>query len=1183
MLICSNCATENDAARKFCIECGTPLASGCPTCGAQNPDEAKFCGTCGTALVALGAGSAAPRSAPSGAAPAPATAERRLVSVLFADLVGFTGQQQDRDPEDTREFLTRYFELTRTIVERYGGTVEKFIGDAVMAVWGAPTAHEDDAERAVRAALEIVDAVPSLADQLDVQVRAGVLTGEAAVTIGASGQGMVAGDLVNTASRLQSVAASGTVLVGEATYRAASGAILFEEAGEHALKGKEAPVPAWRATTVVAMRRGSGRSEALEPPFTGREEELRLVKDLFHIIERDRKARLVSIVGQAGIGKSRLAWEFEKYIDGLVDQVWWHAGRSPAYGEGISYWALAEMVRGRAGIAETDETSVARARLGEALSDLLPDDTERRWVEPRLAALLALEPMPPGTRDELFAAWRMFFERIAQRGPAVMVFEDIQWADDGMLDFIEELLDRSRNHPLFVVTLARPELQDRRPGWGASLRSVTAMSLDPLEPEQMAEMVRGTVPGIAQEAVAAIVERAEGIPLYAVETIRMLIDRGALRALGDGRYEMASRLEGLDVPETLHALIAARLDALDERDRRLLQTAAVVGQSFTADAIAAVAGEPADDLRDRLGGLVRRQLLRLEADPRSPERGQYKFVQAVVREVAERSLARADRRALHLAAARHYESLGDEELAGVLASHYVEAYRATPAGAEAEALAAQARVSLRGAAERATALHSHAQALAYLEQALAVTVDPAEQAALHERAASAAQRVGRPEVAMSHAQEVERLYGMLGDRLGVLRGISLQASTHLGEHGERPAIALLRPALQAIEDLGPSADVAYAQAELARALMLQSVPDSLAESVAWCDRVLGAPQAAGDEKLIEVLVTKGTAMIPLTRLREAEVLLRGAIEVADRNGLVGTGVRARNNLLSLLELDDLESALKMLQEGYAISVRYGLTTWALQFSHVALKDAFFYGDWDSWVRETAELDASRFYRGWRTDALGHRAAFRGDLDTARQLGAEAAELVGTASSQAAAGIGLSTALRSVAACDWPAVLPAARIGWSHYDSTIPSVIWALTAGMALADRPTIDEARAQLDADKWPGRVPDALRGYADAGLMLIEARWSEAKTQYLVAARAFADGGEWLCRALLDLGVGTFAAGRFAEADEAAVAAETFFAQRGAQTFVDRYRASVGGPRPTKPLSNQRGAAASSAARSRD
>jgi len=313
-VICSNCGTQNEAGRKFCSECAARLAIACPSCNAPNSPTAKYCGECATPLIA-GATPASAVARP-GVAPTVPVAERRLVSVLFADLVGFTTLAEGRDAEETRELLSRYFALAREVIARYGGTVEKFIGDAVMAVWGAPTAHEDDAERAVRAGLDLVESVRTLGPT--VQARAGVLTGEAAVTLGATNQGMVAGDLVNTAARLQSVAPAGAVLVGEATQRAASAAIAFEEAGQQVLKGKTAPVPAWRALRVVAQRGGQGRSDLPEPPFVGRGEELRLLKDLIATTGRDRRTRLVSITGPGGIGKSRLAWELEKYIDGTA-------------------------------------------------------------------------------------------------------------------------------------------------------------------------------------------------------------------------------------------------------------------------------------------------------------------------------------------------------------------------------------------------------------------------------------------------------------------------------------------------------------------------------------------------------------------------------------------------------------------------------------------------------------------------------------------------------------------------------------------------------------------------------------------------------------------------------------------------------------------------------------------------
>jgi len=341
-------------------------------------------------------------------------AERRLVSVLFADLVGFTTLSESRDAEEVRELLSRYFDSCKRLILLYGGTVEKFIGDAVMAVWGTPTAQEDDAERAVRAALDLVAMVSTLGREVgapELRARAGVLTGEAAVTLGAEGEGMVAGDLVNSASRIQSVAEPGKVLVGERTRRASEAAIAYEDAGSHELKGKAEPVLLFRALRVTGARGGALKSEGLEPPFVGRERELRLVKELFHASAEEKKAHLVSVVGIAGIGKSRLSWEFEKYVDGLIEDVWWHRGRCLAYGDGVAYWALAEMVRMRCGIVEEEEPSSAREKLRAALAEHIADPQERRWVEPRLAHLLALEEGAAGDQENLFSAWRIFFER----------------------------------------------------------------------------------------------------------------------------------------------------------------------------------------------------------------------------------------------------------------------------------------------------------------------------------------------------------------------------------------------------------------------------------------------------------------------------------------------------------------------------------------------------------------------------------------------------------------------------------------------------------------------------------------------------------------------------------------------------------------------------------------------------
>ena len=547
-------------------------------------------------------------------------AERRLVSVLFADLVGFTTISESRDPEEVRELLTSYFDTCRRLIARYGGTVEKFIGDAVMAVWGAPVAKEDDAERAVRAALELTAAVATLGEEAgaaDLRARAGVLTGEAAVTLGAEGQGMVAGDLVNTASRIQAAAkpgacSSATRPSGRATLRSPT-----RTPELHELKGKAEPMQLWRAVRVVGLRRGVATSSALEPPFVGRDRELRLVKEHYHATADEHRTNLVSVIGVGGIGKSRLAWEFEKYFDGLAADAWWHRGRCLAYGDGVAFWALAEMVRGRAGIVEDEDSVSASAKLRAIVDDIVPDPNERRFVEPRLAQLLGLEDRPPGDEANLFAAWRLFFERMSDADPVILIFEDIHWADSALLDFIEHLLDWSRERPIFILTLSRPELLDRRPTWGAGKRGFTSIFLEPLPPEAMETLLAGPLPGLPGDILEKILQRAEGVPFYAVETVRMLLDRGLIIREGNV-FRSTGPIETLEVPETLQALIAARLDGLATEERRLLQRASVLGKSFTLQGLAAVTGIEESQLESTLSSLVHKEVLGVTTDPMSP-------------------------------------------------------------------------------------------------------------------------------------------------------------------------------------------------------------------------------------------------------------------------------------------------------------------------------------------------------------------------------------------------------------------------------------------------------------------------------------------------------------------------------------------------------------------------------------
>jgi class 3 adenylate cyclase/tetratricopeptide (TPR) repeat protein len=986
---CGNCGNENAGPGKFCVECGSRLAVACAACGHANPPNAKFCAECGASQ-----GGALAADAAGAGRPAP-VAERRLVSVLFADLVGFTSRSEDADPEETRELLSRYFTATRETVERYGGVVEKFIGDAVMAIWGAPTAYEDDAERAVRCALELLEVVGALQESGErLQLRAGVLTGEAAVTIGASGEGMVAGDLVNTASRLEAAAVAGSVLVGEQTYHATRGAIAYEEAGEHDLKGKALPVRAWRALRVVGGRRGAGRSGEIEPPFVGRETELRQLKELLDTVSREQKAWLVSVVGQPGIGKTRLIWELEKYVDGLVQRVFWHHGRSPAYGEGLTFWALGEMVRQRARIAEGDNAATTVSRLGGMLAEFVPDEAERAWIEPRLTALLGVGEEAVGERPELFAAWRRLFERISEQDTAVLVFEDLQWADAGMVDFVEALLEWSRNRPILVVTIARPEILDRHPGWGAGSWNATSMHLEPLSREAMVQLMAGIAPGLPPQVVGRVLDRAEGIPLYAVETVRMLLDSGRLARSGE-RLEIAGEFGELEVPASLHALVAARLDGLDPTDRSLLQDASVLGQTFALPALAALSGVAQTELEERLSALVRRELLVRVTDPRSPEHGQFAFVQAIVREVAHETFARRDRRARHLAAARYYEGIGDDELAGVLASHYLEAYRASPAGEEADAVAAQARLALRGAAERASALHSHEQAVAFLDQALSISPDLRDRAELLDRAgtaAMAAARMGDGEKYLAAALEARR---ELGDAHATALATARLGSVYLMGGTPQRAVEELR---RALDEIGGSDDAAVPGllALLGRGYMLT---EEYEQSLAYVERALVAAARLDDVATVaEALTTKGPVLQALGRRQEAIAILVGAVHLAEEHGFHLTQLRATFNLAGRLSGEDPAGSFQVALEGLDLARRLGMRDWLTMMVEIASGQAFVIGQWDWALGQAAEFSDDPTAWSARS-GLAERAAvihaYRGDMAEAeRMMGIVEAQIEG---------------------------------------------------------------------------------------------------------------------------------------------------------------------------------------------
>ncbi len=907
------------------------------------------------------------------------------MSVLFADLVGFTAWSESRDAEETRDLLSRYFELARTLIGRYGGTVEKFIGDAVMAVWGTPVATESDAERAVRAALELVASVPELDPAL--AARAGVLTGEAAVTIGAEGEGMVAGDLVNTASRIQSASEPGTVLVGEVTRRASEQAIVYESAGEQELKGKAEPVALWRALRVVSGVGGQLKSTGLEAPFVGRERELKLIKELFHDYAAERKAHLVSVTGIAGIGKSRLAWEFYKYFDGIVEQVYWQRGRCLAYGEGVAYWALADMVRMRCGISEDEQPPSARPKLQATLDEHLLDPEERAFVEPRLAHLLGLDEAATGDRQDLFAAWRLFFERLAETYPTVLAFEDMQWADTSLLDFVEYLLEWSREYPLYVITMARPELQERRPGWGAGQRNFTSLFLEPLSQGSMEQLLEGLVPGLPAGLREQILARAEGVPLYAVETVRMLLDRGLL--VQDGPvYTPTGEIETLEVPETLHALIAARLDGLSKEERRLLQDGAVLGKTFTQQALAALAGAPAEKLEPLLSGLVRKEVLGVQSDPRSPERGQYGFLQDLIRHVAYETLSKRERKTRHLAAAEHLESAFSEldEVAEVLASHYLAAFEAAPEADDAQAIRAKAREMLARAGERAGSLGAPEEGRRYYHQASTLAEDSLLEAELLEQAGRLALQANELVEAREEGERALSLYTEAGDARAAARASAALADVDVGEGRLEEAAARLEQAVTQLEQGKASSELASALAQLGRVRGLAGHNEAASAPL---ERALTlAERLQLPEVFVQALTSKAVVLLNQGRLAEARILLEAAAARAQTEQLYATALRASQNLGAVLESSDrYAEVLDLVERSLVLARRRGNRRMESIMRTGSVGPLFMLGRWDEALTIAAEEEpivAGELSRG---QMLGVALILceRGDLDGADAL------------------------------------------------------------------------------------------------------------------------------------------------------------------------------------------------------
>ena len=959
---CVACGGTLPAGARFCPSCGAARAASCPACGAAA--IGRFCADCGTPITG------APAEAPVPTAAIPRQSERRITSVLFADLVGFTTLSESRDAEEVRELLSRYFNTARTVIERYGGTVEKFIGDAVMAVWGVPTAHEDDAERAVRAGLDLIDAVTAVGDESGLPgltMRVGVVTGEVAVTVGATGEGMVAGDAVNTASRVQTSADPGRVWVDDLTRELTAAAVVYDDRGWHSLKGKAEQLRLYEARQVVAAVGGARRVDGLEAPFCGRDRELRLVKELFHATIEEGRPRLVTVFGAPGVGKSRLGWEFDKYTDGINVVVTMHRGRCLSYGDGVAFWALAEVVRGRLRILEGDNNETVVARLRQGLVDYVPNEEDRAWLLPRLATLLGVADLVGSTtsfvRDDLFAAWRTFLERVAHfedSAGAIVLLDDLQWADPALLDFITHVLDHAQA-PIFMLALARSELADKAPTF-ANARRATALHLEPLPDAQMSTLVEGLVGGLPDELRDALVVRSEGIPLYAVETVRGLIDRDAVIPK-DGRYvlapDAADRIDLADqsLPTSLHTLIASRLDGLPADERSVVQDAAVLGLSFTLEGLAALMSAVGDraDLDSALPALVRKEIFSVDSDPRSSENGQHRFVQAMVRTVAYETLSRRDRKSRHLAVAQFLADEPDADaIAAVRASHYLDARANAGTDGDADELAEQAVELLELAAKQARVLGAPLEARRHLEAALELVTDPPRVGHLTELAARAALGAGSATDAAAFAQQAQSAYEQAGQPVDAARALALwgESNIYLGQ-----STVVLEPLAAAYEELHEQPDAAEVAAALAlcvaRAYYIAAGQNTLA--LTWFDRAVVLAEALDDVPLLaSTLASYAGALILDGRSHMGLGLLQVSLELARRADDPKLELRPINNMVSFLAAREPALAREYAEAGLAVVRRIGDRDWGQYLFASAGHVYWNLGAWDEALAVLAE-------------------------------------------------------------------------------------------------------------------------------------------------------------------------------------------------------------------------------------
>jgi class 3 adenylate cyclase/tetratricopeptide (TPR) repeat protein len=909
--------------------------------------------------------------------------ERKVVTVVFCDLVGFASRAEALDPEDVEAFLSPYHERVRSELERHGGTVEKFIGDAVMALFGAPTAHEDDPERAIRASLAIRDWAR---EEEAVQVRIAVTTGEALVRLDArpeAGEGMAAGDVVNTAARLQSAAPVNGILADETTYRATRRAIDFDEAAPVEAKGKAEPIPVWEVTAAHA-RFGVDTAHGARSELVGRERELGVVKDAFERARHERTPQLLTLVGVPGIGKSRLVYELSRIVDADPELITWRQGRCLAYGDGVTMWALGEIVKAQAGVLEQDTPAGVAEKLRRAAAEALPQP-DVAWVESHLLALVGLgveSDLGGDHRNESFSAWRRFLEGLAEQRPIVVVFEDLHWADDSLLDFVDELVDWLTDVPLLVVATARPELLERRPGWGGGKLNATTLALAPLSDEQTARLLSGLLgsPVFEADTQKALIERAGGNPLYAEQFAELYVERGSS--------------DELPLPETLQGIIAARLDGLGTDEKGLLLDAAVVGKVFWTNAL----GRNETETSAAFHSLERKGFVRRQR--RSSVEGQTElaFAHALVRDVAYGQIPRADRVAKHRRVAEWIESLGrPEDHAEMLAYHWSSALElARAAGGADDELAERACTAWHAAGDRAFGLNAFTSAATHYRSALALSsMDDAARPQLlfkfgralflagNEEAGEALEEARDALVEADDRDTAAECEAFLA-RIAWFRGEQSQVFRHLDA-----AEALIAGA-------EPSPSVARVLGWSGRQLMLAG------EYERGRERAKHALSIAEDLQLVDLrvhaLTTIGSAKEFLGDTTGREDLER-AVEIG-RAASSPMVPGALNNLSVVMDLTDMLRVEQLRDEALRDAERFGDVPLIRFLDGNGIGSYWILGDWDEalatadrFIAECQEsphvLEASsRQFRGYIRLARGRREEALEDFELALALARE---------------------------------------------------------------------------------------------------------------------------------------------------------------------------------------------------